>query len=79
MSEIQTPSEMIFWKWCRKLNLLDLEPAIDKQDWDKTLPDFNNLNSPGKSLPIIFGNIYGKNAKLITIPSVVSMIQLPNS
>ena len=45
ISEIQTPTEMIFWKWCKKLNLLDLEPALHLVDWDKNLPDFDNPNS----------------------------------
>jgi len=47
INEQCTPSEMIFWKWCKKLNLLDLEPAIHKVDWDKNLPDFDNANSNG--------------------------------
>jgi len=42
VNEMTTPTEMIFWKWCKKLNLLDLEPAEHKIDWDKNLTDFNN-------------------------------------
>jgi len=44
VNELTTPTEMIFWKWCRKLNLLDLEPAEHMIDWDKNLDDFKNNN-----------------------------------
>lgn len=47
VNETVTPTEMIFWKWCRKLNLIDWEPAIHKIDWDKNLSDFANLNGTG--------------------------------
>ena len=42
--ENKTPTESIFWKWCRKMNIIDLEPAIHKIDWDKNLSDFQNPN-----------------------------------
>ena len=45
ISELQTPTEMIFWKWCRKLNLMDFEPGVHLVDWDKNLPDFQNPNA----------------------------------
>lgn len=44
INEKVTPTEMIFWKWCKKLNLIDFEPAIHNIDWDKNLPDFDNEN-----------------------------------
>lgn len=47
INEKTNPTEMIFWKWCRKLNLLDLEPAKHKVDWDKNLSDFDNNNGSG--------------------------------
>jgi hypothetical protein len=47
VNERVTPTEMIFWKWCKKLNLLDLEPALHKIDWDKNLSDFDNENGVG--------------------------------
>lgn len=47
--ELESNTEKIFWKWCRKLNLMDLEPAEDKINWDKNLPDFNNPNAPSES------------------------------
>lgn len=45
VSEKQTPTEMIFWKWCKKLNIIDFEPALHKIDWDKNLADFDNPNA----------------------------------
>ena len=43
--ERRTPTEEIFWKWCRLHNIIDLEPAEHKIDWDKNLSDFDNTNS----------------------------------
>ena len=50
----KTPTELIFWKWCRKMNLLDLEPALHKIDWDKNLPDFENPNAVAATHPDYF-------------------------
>ena len=44
VNELTTSTEMIFWKWCKKLNLFDLEPAEHQIDWDKNLSDFTNIN-----------------------------------
>jgi len=44
IGERYTPTEMIFYKWLRKLNLIDFEPAVNKVDWDKNLSDFDNPN-----------------------------------
>jgi len=43
-SEKNTPTESLFWKWCKKMNMIDLEPAVHMIDWDKHLPDFQNPN-----------------------------------
>jgi len=43
-SENENPTESIFWKWCKKMNILDLEPAYHNIDWDKNLSDFQNPN-----------------------------------
>ncbi len=43
--ERKTPTEEIFWKWCRLHNIIDLEPAEHKIDWDKNLSDFDNNNA----------------------------------
>ena len=45
IAERYTPTEMIFFKWLRKLNLIDFEPAVHKVDWDKNLSDFDNPNA----------------------------------
>ena len=44
IKEYTTPTEMVFWKWCKKNNIIDLEPAEHKIDWDKNLPDFDNIH-----------------------------------
>jgi hypothetical protein len=35
---LETTSEKIFWKWCKKLNIIDFEPAIPGDEY------FNNLS-----------------------------------
>ena len=45
IGERYTPTEMIFFKWLRKLNLIDFEPAVHRIDWDKNLSDFENPNA----------------------------------
>jgi len=45
IAEKYTPTEHIFWKWCRKMNIIDFEPAVHKVDWDKNLSDFDNPNA----------------------------------
>ncbi len=41
-----TPAEKIFWKWCHKLNLMDLERALPNDEYFDNLQDFerNSLN-----------------------------------
>jgi len=43
---LETPTEKIFWKWCKKLNLIDLEPALDGDEYFGNLTEFErgNLN-----------------------------------
>lgn len=43
---IQTPSEKIFWRWCKKLNILSLETAIPTDEYVEETPEFvrKNLN-----------------------------------
>lgn len=45
VEEKQTPSEVIFWKWLKKMGAIEFEPAEHKIDWDKNHPDFDNPNS----------------------------------
>lgn len=35
-----TPTEKIFWRWCRKLNLIDFEPATPGDEYFNNLPEF---------------------------------------
>jgi hypothetical protein len=41
---LTTPTEKIFWKWCRKLNLLSLEPAIDGDEYFGNLLEFERFD-----------------------------------
>ena len=43
---LETTSEKIFFKWCKKLNILDFEPAIPEDEYFSNLQDFqsNNIN-----------------------------------
>lgn len=43
---LETTTEKIFWKWCRKLNLIDFEPAVPEDEYFSNLPQFerNNVN-----------------------------------
>lgn len=38
--DISTPTEKIFWKWCKKLNLIDLEPASPSDEYFPNLQEF---------------------------------------
>jgi hypothetical protein len=49
VNELSTQSEKIFWKWCRKLNIIDFEPAEHQIDWDKNGTDFENRNGNDNS------------------------------
>jgi hypothetical protein len=43
---LSTPTEKIFWKWCKKLNLVDFEAANNGDEYFGNLAEFerNNLN-----------------------------------
>jgi len=45
IDEINTPTEMIFWKWLRKLKVIDFEVAEQAVEWDKNQSDFENPNA----------------------------------
>lgn len=38
--DISTPTEKIFWKWCKKLNIIDLEPASSSDEYFPNLQEF---------------------------------------
>ena len=44
-NSIDTPAEKIFFKWCKKLNLIDFEPANNGDQYIGTLTEFQS-NSP---------------------------------
>ena len=39
-----TPTEKIFWKWCKSLNLIDFEPATPEDEYFSNLPEFESRN-----------------------------------
>ena len=66
IGERYTPTEMIFWKWCSKLNLIDFEPAVHNVDWDKNLSDFDNTNNSTITNPDFFRKYLWKEREVIT-------------
>jgi len=41
---LETTSEKIFWKWCKKLNLIDYEPAIPTDEYFSNLEEFQRVD-----------------------------------
>jgi hypothetical protein len=41
---LETTSEKIFWKWCKKLRLIDFEPAIPQDEFFSNLNEFESRN-----------------------------------
>jgi hypothetical protein len=41
-NELETTSEKIFWKWCKRLNLIDFEPAVAGDEYFSNLPEFES-------------------------------------
>jgi hypothetical protein len=39
---LETVSEKVFWKWCKKLNIIDFEPAIPGDEYFNDLPQFES-------------------------------------
>jgi hypothetical protein len=42
---LETTTEKIFFKWCKKLGLIDFEPAIPEDEYFSNLADFQSKNS----------------------------------
>ena len=42
---LSTPTEKIFWKWCKKLNLIDFEVATDGDEYFGNLAEFERNNT----------------------------------
>lgn len=43
-NELSTPTEKIFWKWCKKLNLISFEPANPGDEYFNNLDEFQRNN-----------------------------------
>ena len=43
---LETPTEKVFFKWCKKLNLIDFEAAIPEDEYFSSMTEFqrNNIN-----------------------------------
>jgi hypothetical protein len=41
---LETTAEKIFWKWCKKLNVIDFEPAIPQDEYFSNLDQFRSRN-----------------------------------
>lgn len=41
---LETTTEKIFWKWCKKINLIDFEPAVPSDEYYDNLPQFESRN-----------------------------------
>jgi len=41
---LETPTEKIFFKWAKKLNLIDFEPAIPDDEYFSNLAEFQRIN-----------------------------------
>lgn len=41
---LETTSEKIFWKWCKKLNLIDFDPAIPGDEYFDNLNEFQRVS-----------------------------------
>jgi hypothetical protein len=74
IDEKQTPTEMIFWKWLRKLNVIDFEVAEHAVDWDKNMTDFDNPNADTISNTDYFRKILWTERQVIpySIETIVS-------
>lgn len=70
IGERYTPTEMILFKWLRKLNLIDFEPAVHKVDWDKNLSDFQNPNATTVTNTDYFRKYLWKEREVINYQTV---------
>ena len=41
---LETPTEKIFFKWCKKLGVIDFEPAVPSDEYFGNLPEFSRKN-----------------------------------
>lgn len=41
---LETATEKIFWKWCKKLKLIDFEPAVPSDEYNSELTEFQSAD-----------------------------------
>ena len=70
-TSLQTTSEKIFWKWCKKANLIDYEMAVDGDEYFGNLPEFERGNLNDDSY---FPEILWKEREVITF-NVIKLYQ----
>lgn len=46
---LETTSEKIFWKWCKKLNLIDWDPAVPSDEYFSNLEEFARIDQTDDS------------------------------
>ena len=46
---LETTSEKIFWKWCKKLGLVDFDPAVPSDEYFDNLSEFARVNTTDDS------------------------------
>lgn len=44
VNSLETTTEKIFWKWCKKIGLIDFDPAIPDDEYVSNLPSFDRRN-----------------------------------
>jgi glutaredoxin 2 len=44
VNSLETTTEKIFWKWCKKLNLIDFDPAVPDDEYVSNLTTFDRRN-----------------------------------
>lgn len=65
-TELNTPSEKIFWKWCRKLNLISLEPANNGDEYFGNLDEFASRN---QNEPTFFSELLWREREVVDYPT----------
>jgi len=48
-TSLETTTEKIFWKWCKKLNLVSFEPAIPQDEYFENLTEFERVDQSDDS------------------------------
>jgi len=44
VNSLETTTEKIFWKWCKKMNLIDFDPAIPDDEYVSNITQFERRN-----------------------------------